>query len=140
MRRCEFKQIFANGIRRSEWLSCEKFDKLEWRRNFESFKCWLQFDSWRMQETSNPPEKFNKLVEQFSKTLRTWKNVSQEHRDYVLMKEVYHCSPKELEKVPERELNLHFTFLMKEREHEFKESKRAEQKAKQRASLHNHKQ
>jgi len=51
------------------------------------------------------------------------------------MKEVYHCSPKELDAVPERELNLHFAFLMAEREHEFIESKRAEQKAKQKASF-----
>lgn len=55
------------------------------------------------------------------------------------MKDVYHCSPKELDQVPERQLNLHFAFLMSEREHEFKESKRAEQKAKQKASLHNQK-
>ena len=61
--------------------------------------------------------------------------MSQEHRDYVLMKEIYHCSPIELEKVPERQLNLHFAFLMSEREHEFIESKRAEQKNKQKASL-----
>jgi len=51
------------------------------------------------------------------------------------MKEIYHCSPIELEKVPERQLNLHFAFLMSEREHEFIESKRAEQKNKQKASL-----
>lgn len=47
------------------------------------------------------------------------------------MKDVYHCSPKELEKVPERELNLHYAFLMAEREYELIESKRAEQKAQQ---------
>ena len=47
------------------------------------------------------------------------------------MKDVYHCSPKELEKVPERELNLHYAFLMSEREYELIESKRAEQKAQQ---------
>lgn len=56
------------------------------------------------------------------------------------MKEVYHCSPKELEKVPERELNLHFWFLMAEREHDYIESKRAEQKAKQKNSFRNNKQ
>lgn len=67
--------------------------------------------------------------------MKTGKNVSQEHRDYVLMKEVYHCSPKELERVPEWELNLHFAFLMSEREHEYIESKRAEQKAKQKNSF-----
>ena len=67
--------------------------------------------------------------------MRTWKDVSLEHRDYILMKDIYHCSPVELDRVPERELNLHFAFLMAEREHEYKESKRAEQKAKQKNSF-----
>lgn len=44
------------------------------------------------------------------------------------MKEIYHCSPKELDDIPERELNMHFAFLMAEREHDYLESKRAEQK------------
>lgn len=56
------------------------------------------------------------------------------------MKEVYHCSPKELERVPEHELNLHFAFLMAEREHEYIEHKRSEQRAKQKNSLRNSKQ
>lgn len=55
------------------------------------------------------------------------------------MKEVYHCSPIELERVPEWELNLHFAFLMAEREHEYIEHKRSEQKAKQKNSLRNSK-
>lgn len=46
------------------------------------------------------------------------------------MKEIYHCSPKELEDVPEWELNMHFAFLMEERQHDYIESKRAEQKSK----------
>ena len=50
------------------------------------------------------------------------------------MKEIYHCSPAELDKVPERELNLHFAFLMAERKHEYIESKRAEQRSKQKNS------
>lgn len=92
-----------------------------------------------MQKTSDPPDFFNELIDQFKKTLKTWKNISQEHRDYVLMKEIYHCSPKELEDVPERQLNLHFAFLMSEREHEYIEMKRSEQKAKAKKLLHNNK-
>ena len=46
------------------------------------------------------------------------------------MKEIYHGSPKELEDVPEWELNMHFAFLMAERKHDYIESKRAEQKSK----------
>ena len=53
------------------------------------------------------------------------------------MKEVYHCSPVELERVPEWELNLHFAFLMAEREHEYIEHKRSEQKAKQKNKADN---
>lgn len=46
------------------------------------------------------------------------------------MKEVYHCTPKELDKQEEKLLDLHYTFLMEERQHEIIESKRAEQRNK----------
>ena len=46
------------------------------------------------------------------------------------MKEVYHCSPAELDKVEERRLQLDYDFLMAERHHEIIEYKRAEQKSK----------
>lgn len=56
--------------------------------------------------------------------------MTKEHRDYVLMKELYHCTPKELDEQDESVLQLHFTMLQKEREHEYIEQKRAEQRAK----------
>lgn len=56
--------------------------------------------------------------------------MTKEHRDYLLIKELYHCSPKELDDVDDSLLDLHFSFLMAEREHEFIESKRNEQRAK----------
>ena len=56
--------------------------------------------------------------------------MTKEHRDYVLIKELYHCTPKELDEQDESVLQLHFTMLQKEREHEYIEQKRAEQKAK----------
>lgn len=46
------------------------------------------------------------------------------------MKELYHCSPNELDKVEEWRLDLDYKFIMAERHHEYLESKRAEQKAK----------
>ncbi len=60
--------------------------------------------------------------------------MSKEHRDYILMKEIYHCTPSEIEEQDENMLNLHYNFLMEERQHEYIESKRAEQKAKQKQS------
>jgi hypothetical protein len=59
--------------------------------------------------------------------------MTKEHRDYVLIKELYHCSPSELDKQDEFILDLHFKMLQKEREHEYIEQKRAEQKAKLKA-------
>lgn len=56
--------------------------------------------------------------------------LTQEYRDYILKKEVYHCTQKELEEQDEYYLNLDFTILMKERKFKNKEAKRAEQKAK----------
>jgi len=50
-----------------------------------------------------------------------------------LIKELYHCTPTEIELQEERKLQLHFEMLQKEREHEFIEQKRAEQKAKMKA-------
>jgi len=45
------------------------------------------------------------------------------------MKEIYHCTPTELDKQEERILNMHYDFLMAERKHEYIESQRAKQKA-----------
>lgn len=63
--------------------------------------------------------------------------MTKEHRDYVLIKELYHCSPSELDKQDEFILDLHFKMLQKEREHEYIEQKRAEQKAKMKALSNN---
>lgn len=59
--------------------------------------------------------------------------MTKEHRDFVLIKELYHCTPKELDEQDESVLQLQFTMLQKEREHEYIEQKRAEQKAKMKA-------
>ena len=57
--------------------------------------------------------------------------MSKEHRDYILMKEIYHCTPSDIEMQDEHMLNLHYAFLMSERHHEMIEQKRAEQQAQQ---------
>lgn len=72
---------------------------------------------------------YENIINQFCRTLRTWKDITKEHRDYILMKEIYHCSPSELDKQDENILNLHYTMLMKEREREKIENERAKQKA-----------
>jgi len=56
----------------------------------------------------------------------SWK-LAQEYRDYILKKEVYHCTQIDLEKNDEYYLNLDFTILMEERKFENKQQKRAEQ-------------
>jgi hypothetical protein len=50
-----------------------------------------------------------------------------------LIKELYHCTPKDLEDQEERMLQLHFEMLQEERKNEYIEQKRAEQKAKMKA-------
>ena len=46
------------------------------------------------------------------------------------MKEIYHCTPSELEKQDENMLNLHYEMLMKEREREHIQAEREKQKQK----------
>jgi hypothetical protein len=51
-----------------------------------------------------------------------------EYRDYILIKDLYHCTPSELDKQEEKKLQLHFDILMYERKQEYLKSKRSEQK------------
>ena len=59
--------------------------------------------------------------------------MTKEHRDYVLIKELYHCTQKELDEQDESVLQLHFKMLQEERKNDYLEQKRAEQKAKMKA-------
>lgn len=70
------------------------------------------------------------IINQFIKTLKNWKHMTKQHRDFVLMKEIYHCTPTELDEQEERVLQLHFEMLQEERKNEYIEQKRAEQRAK----------
>ena len=51
-----------------------------------------------------------------------------DYRDYILIKEIYHCKPSDLENEDENKLNLHFQILMLERKEEYLKSKRKTQK------------
>ena len=59
--------------------------------------------------------------------------MTKEHRDYVLIKELYHCTPSELDEQDETVLQLHFKMLQEEKRHEYIEQKRTEQKTKMQA-------
>jgi len=48
--------------------------------------------------------------------------------DFILIKELYHCKPSDLDNEDERLLRLHFEILMLERKKDFINSKRKEQK------------
>ena len=58
--------------------------------------------------------------------------LTKEHRDYILIKELYHCKPSDLDNEDESILNLHFQMIQEERKWEHIQQKRAEQR---RASL-----
>jgi len=49
--------------------------------------------------------------------------------DYLLIKELYHCTPEELDRQDYTRLKLHFDIIMLERKKEYLDSKRAEQKS-----------
>ena len=70
------------------------------------------------------------IINKFIKTLRTGHNVTKDHRDYILIKELYHCTPSELDKQNEHTLQLHYNMLMEERKWEHIENERAKQRAK----------
>ena len=84
-------------------------------------------------EKSKYPANSEEIINQFIKTLKSWRWMTKEHRDYVLIKELYHCTPSDLDEQDETVLQLHFKMLQEERKHEFVEQKRAEQKAKMQA-------
>lgn len=76
------------------------------------------------------PVRNNAILEQFAKTLRSWKWLSKEHRDYILIKELYHCKPSDLDNESEHVLNLHFAMIQEERKREHIQSEREKQKSK----------
>lgn len=75
------------------------------------------------------------ILKAFWKALRSGWIITKEHRDYILIKELYHCSPSELEQQEEAMLDLHYSMLMEERKQEHIERERAKQKAEQKRLL-----
>lgn len=69
------------------------------------------------------------ILREFKKSMKSWWQITREHRDYILMKEIYHCSPSELDNQDEFVLQLHFEFYMAEREEEYYQSKRNEMRS-----------
>ena len=67
-------------------------------------------------------------MHKFRQGLNGWGNISLENRDYILIKELYHCTPKELETQEVRILDLHFKYLMEERKFGELQQKKQEQK------------
>ncbi len=73
----------------------------------------------------------NEIIKKFTHSIRSWGEITKEHRDYILIKELYHCSPLELDNVEERVLDLHYSMLMEERKREHIQNERAKQRAQQ---------
>ena len=63
--------------------------------------------------------------------MRSGGTITKEHRDFILIKELYHCSPWELDNVEENILDLHYEMLMKERERQHIEMEREKQRQNQ---------
>ena len=74
-------------------------------------------------------EQHQELLKKFKKVIRSWWTIDKEHRDYILCKEVYHCTPKQIDEVEEVVLQLHFDFYNSEKREEYLNTKRAEQKS-----------
>lgn len=58
---------------------------------------------------------------------------NREYTDFLLMRDVWHCTPSEFEEQSEYNISLHKSILNMEAEYQRKEERRAEQRAK----LHN---
>lgn len=67
------------------------------------------------------------ILSKFKKAINKWWFITEEHRDYILCKEIYKCSPKDIEDVPARILDLHYKFHQLEIKEEFIKSKREQQ-------------
>lgn len=54
----------------------------------------------------------------------------QEYIDFLLMKDVYHCTPSELDEQDASKITLHINFLNMQQEESIKDQRRAEQRSK----------
>lgn len=75
------------------------------------------------------------MIDQFRLSLQSKSNVSKEHRDFILIRDLYHCSPSELEQQEEAILDLHYKMLIEEWYAQKREEKLNNQKNKVKALL-----
>ena len=80
-----------------------------------------------------PPD-YSNIISDYKNSLNGGK-ISLEHRDYILIKELYHCTPSEIDNEEDRLLDLHFEFLMLERKNEKVLQEKEKQKANVRKQL-----
>jgi len=68
-------------------------------------------------------------MRRIKKCINSWWEASKEYVEYLLIKELYHCTPSELDMQDTAITDLHFKILMLERKKEYIDSKRQEQKS-----------
>ena len=69
------------------------------------------------------------MIQKIKSCINSWWETPKEYMDYLLIKELYHCTPSELDQQDVYKLKLHFEIIMLERKKEYIDSKRAEQKS-----------
>jgi len=69
------------------------------------------------------------MLWKIKKCMNNWWEIPDEYMEYLLIKELYHCTPSQLDKQSYEKTKLHFNILMLERKKEYLDSKRAEQKS-----------
>lgn len=70
------------------------------------------------------------LIQKIKNNIKNGGAVVDEYRDYILIKELYHCKPSELDSEDDRVLDLHFQIMQMEKKEEYLKIKRAQQKSK----------
>lgn len=69
------------------------------------------------------------MIQKIKSCINSWWETPKEYVDFLLIKELYHCTPSELDEQDTYKINLDFQILMLERKKQFIDSKRAEQKS-----------
>lgn len=70
---------------------------------------------------------YDEILKKFQKVIKSWWQITKEHRDYILCKKVYRCSPKDIDEVEESILQLHYDFYNSEKKEEYLVNQREKQ-------------
>lgn len=81
----------------------------------------------RLQGKKKETERLEKLIHNFLESGGS--HAPQEYVDYILMTELWKCTPQEFEKQEEKMIDLHTRIYNEKNRKEWKEQKRSEQKA-----------